>query len=81
MGVQEFDVHGRVPAGADHLRLPFSIILVGLVEPHLQRGVHPSRVQTFYRQPSLAQSMHQPGCHRSGLNPHPRVGARMPHDA
>jgi hypothetical protein len=77
MGVQGLHVHGLVPAGAHHLRQAFRVILIGLVEPHLQRGFDPPGVETFHLDARLPQAVNEPGHHRPGLDSSRRIGAGM----
>ncbi len=77
LSIQRLHMNGSVPAGADYLRQPFCIVLVGLVQPHLQRRLHPACVQDRDVETSGTQAVHKPRRHRAGLEAQLRVGARM----
>jgi len=48
MHIQRLDVHRLVPSGPDDLRQTFRVVLIGLVEPHLQRRFDPPSIQTLH---------------------------------
>jgi len=78
MGVERLHVHGPIPARAHDLRQPLRVVLVGLVELHLERGACVPGVQAGDVEPSAAQFMHEPRRHRTGFQPDMRVVSRMP---
>jgi hypothetical protein len=46
MRIEGLHVHRPIPSRAHDLRQPSSIVLVGLVQPHLQGDLHLPGVQT-----------------------------------
>jgi hypothetical protein len=56
------------PPGTHDLRKSLCIILIGLVDLHLERSFCMPRIETRYIKPSAAQLMHEPRRQRTGLN-------------
>ena len=61
MRIEGLHVDRPIPSRTHDLRQPLGVVLVGLVEPHLQRGLHAPGVQALDVKASAAQAMHQPG--------------------
>jgi hypothetical protein len=57
-----------VPTGSHDLSEPFSIILVGLIDLHLERRPGVSGIQTDHLETSSTKLVNKPRRHRSGLN-------------
>ena len=57
---------------------PSAVVLIGLVEPHLQGGLHASGVQTHNVQSGAAQAVNKPRGHRSCLDADLRIDAGTP---
>jgi hypothetical protein len=77
MSIKGLHMDHPIPPRAHDLRQPFSIVLVGLVQSHLQRHLHLPGVQTPNVDASAAQPMNKPGRHRTGLDTHLGVNTRM----
>jgi hypothetical protein len=58
-----------------HLSQALGVVLICLVEPHLQRRLHSSGIKAIHREAGRSQSMHQPRCHCACLDADPRVRA------
>src|SRR3954469_13951934 len=74
MRVERLHVDRPIPSRAHDLGQPFGVVLVGLVELHLQSGLHFPGVQTLDIEASAAQTVNKPGGHRTGLDPHFGIG-------
>src|SRR4051794_40864621 len=70
MRIEGLHVDRPIPSRAHDLSQPFGVVLVGLVELHLQSGLHSPGVQTLDIEASAAQAVNEPGCHRTGLDAH-----------
>src|SRR6266851_984986 len=68
MRIERLYVDWPIPSRAHDLRQSLGVVLVGFVEPHLQRGLHTPGVQTLDIKASAAQAVHEPGRHRAGLD-------------
>jgi hypothetical protein len=66
--IEGLHVHCPIPSRAHDLRQPLSIVLVGLVQPHLQCDLHLPGIQTLDVKAGAAQPMNEPGRHRAGLD-------------
>src|SRR5262249_18960626 len=69
-----------VPPGATDLSQSFCIVLICLVDLHLEGGACVPRVETNDFQPEIAEFMHKPRCHRSGFDAYASVISRMAAD-
>src|SRR5215813_6003251 len=69
-----------VPPGANDLSQSFCIVLICLVDLHLEGGACVPRVETNDFQPEIAEFMHKPRCHRSGFDAYASVISRMAAD-
>src|SRR6476620_2795976 len=77
MRIEGLHVDRPIPSRAHDLGQPFGVVLVGLVELHLQSGLHFPGVQTLDIETSAAQTVNEPGCHRTGLDAHFGVDTSM----
>ena len=80
MAFERFDVNGPIPPGANDLSQSFRIVLIRLVDLHLEGGACVPSIETNDFEPEIAEFMHQPWRHRSGLDPYAGVIPRMPAD-
>jgi hypothetical protein len=58
-----------VPPGANDLSQSLRVVLVRLVDLHLEGGARMPGIETNDFEPEIAKFMHEPWCHRSGLDP------------
>src|SRR3954465_15873151 len=70
MRIEGLYVDRPIPSRAHDLGQPFGVVLVGLVELHLQSGLHSPGVQPRDIGGGAAQAVNEPGCHRTGLDAH-----------
>src|SRR6478736_9582611 len=77
MRIEGLHVNRPIPSRAHDLGQPFGIVLVGLVELHLQSGLHSPGVQTLDIEASAAQAVNEPGCHRTGFDAYFSVDTGM----
>jgi hypothetical protein len=77
MRIERFDVDRPIPSCAHDLRQTFGVVLIGLVDPHLQCGLNAAGIQTLHIKPLATHAMNEPGRHRSGLDTHFGVPARV----
>jgi hypothetical protein len=54
--------------------------LIGLIDLHLKGSACVPGVETNDFKPEIAEFMHEPWCHRSGLDAYASVISRMPAD-
>ncbi len=47
MCIKRLHVDRSIPSGAHDLHQALGIVLVGFIESHLQRGLHPLRIKAF----------------------------------
>nr|WP_246777021.1 hypothetical protein [Microvirga sp. VF16] len=73
MRLKRLDMDAAVPARADDLSQPFSIVVVGLVELHRQSGFDVARIETDHLHTLGAQPVHEPRHQRAGLNSDPEI--------
>jgi hypothetical protein len=73
-------VNGPVPARANDLSQSLGVVLIRLVDLHLKGGTRMPSIETNDFEPEIAEFMHQPWRHRSGLDPYAGVIPRMPAD-
>jgi hypothetical protein len=78
MAVERLDVNGPVPASADDLSQSLRAVLICLVDLHLKGGSCMPGIETYDFEPKIAEFMHQPWRHRSGLDSYADVISRMP---
>ena len=71
------DPHFAIPARPHQLRQTLGIIAIGLVDPHVQRGLGLAGVETNHRQPSVGQRLPQPSPQRPGLQSDPHILGSM----
>jgi hypothetical protein len=77
---ERLDVNGPVPAGANDLSQSLGVVLIRLVDLHLEDAAPMPGIETNDFEPEIAEFMHQPWRHRSGLDPYAGVIPRMPAD-
>jgi hypothetical protein len=77
---ERLDVNGPVPARANDLGQSLRIVLIRLIDLHLKGSACMPGVETNDFEPEIAEFMHQPWRHRSGLDPYAGVIPRMPAD-
>jgi hypothetical protein len=75
VALERLDINRTVPPGANDLSQSLRIVLISLVDLHLEGGACGNDFG-----PEIAQFMHQPWRHRSGLDPYAGVISRMPAD-
>ena len=73
-------MNGSVPASANDLSQSLRVILIRLVDLHLEGGTCVPGIETNDFEPEIAKFMHEPWCHRSGLDPYTGLVPRMPAD-
>jgi hypothetical protein len=73
-------VNGPVPSRANDLSQSLRIVLIRLIDLHLKGSACMPGVETNDFEPEIAEFMHQPRGHRSGLDPYVGVAPRMPAD-
>src|SRR5262249_1230442 len=73
-------MNSPVPPGGNDLSQSFCIVLICLVDLHLEGGACAPRVETNDFQPEIAEFMHKPRCHRSGFDAYASVISRMAAD-
>jgi len=67
-----------VPSRANDLSQSLRVVLIRLVDLHLEGGACVPGIETNDFEPEIAQFMHQPWRHRSGLDPYAGIVPRMP---
>ena len=77
---ERFDVNGPIPASANDLSQSLRVVLIRLVDLHLEGGTRMPGIETNDFEPEIAEFMHQPWRHRSGLDPYAGVIPRMSAD-
>jgi hypothetical protein len=77
---ERLDVNGPVPSRANDLSQSLRIVLIRLIDLHLKGSACMPGVETNDFEPEIAEFMHQPRGHRSGLDPYVGVAPRMPAD-
>jgi hypothetical protein len=77
---ERLDVNGPVPSRANDLSQSLRIVLIRLIDLHLKGSACMPGVETNDFEPEIAEFMHQPWGHRSGLDPYVGVAPRMPAD-
>jgi hypothetical protein len=73
-------VNGPVPASANDLSQSLRVVLIRLVDLHLEGAARMPGIETNDFEPEIAEFMHQPWRHRSGLDPYAGLVPRMPAD-
>lgn len=71
-------MHRPVPSRAHDLCEPLRIILIGLIDLHLERGSRMSRIEACDVKCATAQLMHKPQRHRASLEFDAGVVSNMP---
>ena len=70
-----------VPSGPNDLSQSLRIVLIRLVDLHLEGSACVPDVETNdFEAKIITEFMHEPWCHRSGLDPYAGVISRMPAD-
>jgi hypothetical protein len=67
-----------VPAGANDLSQSLRVVLIRLIDLHLEGGARMPGIETNDFEPEIAEFMHEPRRHRSGLDPYSNIISRMP---
>jgi len=80
MRVQRLYIDRAVPTSSYYLGEALSIILIGLVDLHLERRPRMTRIQTNHIETLPSEFVHQPRCHRSGLDTDIRIMTCMAAD-
>ena len=80
MAFERLDVNGPVPASANDLSQSLRVVLIRLVDLHLEGAARMPGIETNDFEPEIAEFMHQPWRHRSGLDPYAGLVPRMPTD-
>src|SRR5208283_2127181 len=68
VAVERLDVNRSEPAGADDLSQPFRIVLIRLIDLHLESSAGVPSVETNDFKSESAQFMHQPWRHRASFD-------------
>src|SRR5258706_1035695 len=68
MRVQRLHMHRAIPPRANDIGKPFSIVLVSLVDLHLERSASVPRVEADHVETAVTELMDQPRRHRSRLD-------------
>ncbi len=63
----------RTPPSANDLSQSLRVVLIRLVGLHLEGGARMPGIETNDLEPEIAEFMHQPWRHRSGLDPYTGV--------
>ncbi len=80
MRIQRLHVNRTIPASSYDLGKPLGIILIGLVDLHLERGARMSCIETNNIETAPSKFMHQPRRHGTGLDANMRIITRMAAD-
>ena len=75
---ERLDMDRPVPAGANDLSQSFRIVLIRLVDLHLEGGACVPSIETNDFESTIAEFMHEPWRHRAGLDPYAGIISRMP---
>jgi len=78
--VERLDMNGSVPSRANDLSQSLRIVLIRLVDLHLEGSACVPGVETNDFEAKSAKFMHEPWRHRSGLYPNAGVIPSMPAD-
>jgi hypothetical protein len=78
--VERLDMNRTVPPSANDLGQFLRVVLIGFIDLHLKGSACVPGVETNDFEPEIAEFMHEPWCHRSGLDPYASVISRMPAD-
>jgi hypothetical protein len=70
-------VNRSIPADANDLGQSLGVILIILVDLHLERGARVPRIEANHFEAEIAQFMHNPWRHRAGFDPYPSLVARV----
>jgi hypothetical protein len=74
---ERFDVNGPVPAGANDLSQSLRVVLVRLIDLHLEGGSRMPGVETNNVKAEIAEFMYEPRRHRSSFDPYASVISRI----
>jgi hypothetical protein len=77
VAIERLDVNRPIPAGANDLGQSLGVILIILVDLHLERGARMPRVEANHLEAEIAQFMHNPWRHGAGFDPYPSIVARV----
>ena len=80
MTVERLDMNGSIPSRANDLSQSLRVVLISLVDLHLEGSSCVPGVETNNFEAEIAKFMHEPWRHRSGLYPYAGVIPRMPAD-
>ena len=78
MGVKRLDMHRPIPTRAHDLRQSLRIILIGLVELHLECSPRMPGVKASDVEPAATQFVYQPWRHRTGFDADTGILSGMP---
>ena len=77
VAIERLDVNRPIPAGANDLGQSLGVILIVLVDLHLEPGARMPRVEANHLEAEIAQFMHNPWRHGAGFDPYPSIVARV----
>jgi hypothetical protein len=77
VAVERLYVNGPEPAGANDLSQSLRVVLIRLIDLHLEGGAGVPSVETNDFKSESAEFMHEPWRHRASLDPNAEVIARM----
>src|ERR1700722_7874895 len=78
MGVERLDMHRPVPSRTHDLRQPLRIILIGLVDLHLECSPRMPGVKASDVEPAATQFVYQPWRHGTGFDADTGILSGMP---
>src|SRR5437660_1634016 len=68
VAVKRLDVNGPVPASANDLSQSLCVILIRLIDLHLETSARMPGIEANDFEPEIAEFMHKPRRHRSSLS-------------
>jgi hypothetical protein len=77
MAIERLDVSRAIPTRTNDLSQSLGVILIILVDLHLEGGARMPCVEANHVEPEIAKFMHNPRRHGAGFNPNPRIIARI----
>jgi hypothetical protein len=77
VAVERLDVNGPVPTGANDLSQALCVVLIRLVDLHLEGGTRMPGIKTHNFEAEIAEFMHEPWRHRSSFDSYVGVIPRI----
>src|SRR5262245_35623990 len=78
MGVERLDMHRPIPTGAHDLSQSLRIVLISLVDLHLESGPRMPGVEACDFEAAATQFVYQPWCHGAGFDADAGIVFGMP---